>query len=64
MRYDPNTVTPHQHLVCVSCGGLRDVRPEGEIHLRLPRKERHGFQVEGVEIVFRGLCPECQAATA
>src|SRR5579862_1637182 len=61
-RYDPNTTTPHQRLLCVGCGALRDVAPEGEDGLTLPRDQRHGFQVVGVDIMFRGLCPSCAKA--
>jgi Fur family ferric uptake transcriptional regulator len=62
-RYDPNSTARHQHLVCVSCGSLRDVYPEGESLVRLPRKEKHGFKVQDIEIRFRGLCPACQRLT-
>lgn len=58
-RYDPNTETAHQHLVCVRCGTLRDVRPEGQEELRLPDSQRHGFRMLGVDVYFRGLCPAC-----
>ena len=58
-RYDPNTMTAHQHLVCVRCGTLRDVIPEGQEELRLPNRQRHGFQILGVDVYFRGLCPAC-----
>jgi len=59
-RYDPNAVRPHQHLVCERCGMVRDVAARGEV--TLPRAERHGFALAGVDIVFRGLCPDCAAA--
>jgi Fur family transcriptional regulator, stress-responsive regulator len=62
-RYDPNTITRHQHLFCLSCGELLDVYPAGELHLRLPPKQKHGFKVQDVDILFRGLCPACQAKT-
>ena len=60
-RYDPNTATPHQHLLCVSCGQLRDVQPTGQAALRLPPKQRYGFAVHDVDIVFNGLCPVCRS---
>lgn len=64
-RYDPNTTVAHHHLYCVGCGGLRDVSPEGLDTLSLSTDERHGFELVGVDIVFRGRCPQCQApATA
>jgi Fur family transcriptional regulator, stress-responsive regulator len=58
-RYDPNTTTAHHHLLCMRCGALRDVSPEGEDALTLPPDQRHGFQVVDLEIMFRGLCPTC-----
>jgi Fe2+ or Zn2+ uptake regulation protein len=61
-RYDPNTTVAHHHLECVRCGTLRDVIPEGEDSLRLAPEQQHGFRVVGVDIMFRGLCPECAAS--
>jgi Fur family transcriptional regulator, stress-responsive regulator len=60
-RYDPNTTIAHQHLRCMGCGTLRDVAPEGEDGLTLPRDQQHGFQLVGIDIMFRGLCPTCAA---
>ena len=61
-RYDPNTTMAHQHLRCIRCGTLRDVAPKGEAGLTLHSDEQHGFQVVGVDIMFRGLCPACAGA--
>jgi len=58
-RYDPNTAIVHQHLLCTGCGALRDVVPEGDDALTLPPDQQHGFQVVGVDIMFRGRCPAC-----
>jgi Fur family ferric uptake transcriptional regulator len=58
-RYDPNARQPHQHLVCIRCGDLRDVSPTGEQALEIPAVQRHGYRLVDVEIVFRGLCPAC-----
>jgi Fe2+ or Zn2+ uptake regulation protein len=59
-RYDPNVAERHHHLVCVRCGELLDVQPDGEDGLRLPTRHRHGYQVVDVEIVFRGVCRRCR----
>ncbi len=56
-RYDPNTVQPHQHLICERCGDVRDVVPHGDVSL--PPGQRHGFKIRNVEVAFRGLCPAC-----
>lgn len=61
-RYDPNAPTAHQHLLCVECGTLRDVAPAGQETLTLAAEERHGFRLLGVDIVFRGVCPDCARA--
>lgn len=58
-RYDPNASDPHHHLICQRCGLIRDVHPKGQGNLSLPSRERYGFRVTGVEIMFRGLCPLC-----
>jgi Fur family transcriptional regulator, stress-responsive regulator len=59
-RYDPNTTTTHHHLYCVGCGALRDVNPDGTDTLELSDTEKHGFELLDVDIVFRGLCPDCR----
>lgn len=59
-RYDPNVRRPHQHLICVHCGELRDVYPaDGPI---LPTSERHGFEILEAHVTFRGACPACRAS--
>ena len=59
-RYDPNAHLHHHHLVCTSCGELRDVFPTGEEALSLSTDDRHGFELRSVQIVFTGLCPSCR----
>ncbi|MEU8466097.1 transcriptional repressor [Streptomyces sp. NPDC029003] len=51
---------PHQHALCVRCGRVENVRavapePAGESL----RAWRMG---DGVEIIFKGLCPDCASA--
>ncbi|MFD9476605.1 MULTISPECIES: Fur family transcriptional regulator [Streptomyces] len=58
-RYDPNAHHPHQHLVCSACGLIRDVHPTDDPLAGLPADERFGFTVSGVEVTYRGLCPDC-----
>ncbi|WP_042421942.1 Fur family transcriptional regulator [Streptacidiphilus anmyonensis] len=63
-RYDPNAHHAHQHLVCESCGTIRDVHPLGDPLAGLPAAERYGFTVSGVAVTYRGLCPDCAAGAA
>jgi len=58
-RYDPNVTSPHQHLQCVRCGALWDVEPSGAAGLGLPTEQLRGFRLMDVDIVFRGMCPDC-----
>ena len=56
-RFDPN-VDAHHHLVCVLCGKVRDLYAEYR-GLRVPPSQQQGFTVGSAEVVFRGLCDEC-----
>ena len=58
-RFDPNVEHAHHHLVCRACGKVRDI----DAHfpgLRVPRRASQGFDVDGAEVIFRGLCEECR----
>jgi Fur family transcriptional regulator, stress-responsive regulator len=57
-RYDPNTAHAHDHLVCESCHGIRDVPRVGD-RPSVPPRARAGYLVTGVDITYRGLCPDC-----
>lgn len=50
---------PHHHVVCRVCGRIDDVDVRGVEGLR-PEGLAPGFQVDGVDVVFRGLCPRCR----
>jgi len=63
-RFDPN-VSAHHHVVCDSCGAVRDV-PVGSLEpspaaVRRLRRAAPGFSIRAVERVYRGLCPACSA---
>jgi Fur family transcriptional regulator, stress-responsive regulator len=57
-RYDPNVVEDHDHLVCESCHAIRDVPHVGERPV-VAKGARAGFLITGVDITYRGLCPDC-----
>jgi Fe2+ or Zn2+ uptake regulation protein len=63
IRVDPNVEDSHQHLVCTSCGAVRDV-PLDVADLRVPQRFRREFAIEAVEVIFRGLCATCAADPA
>ena len=60
--YDPKAQEPHQHLICDTCGLVRDVHVRNERALTLAPAERHGFTVVAVDVTFRGACATCAGA--
>ena len=63
IRVDPNVEHAHHHLVCTHCGAVRDVLVD-VADLRVPARYRRDFQIEAVEVVFRGLCESCVPSPA
>ncbi len=59
-RFDSNTSRAHHHLMCNRCGELHDVHTDFE-GPTLRAREQHGFLVTGFNVLFNGLCPNCQA---
>jgi Fe2+ or Zn2+ uptake regulation protein len=60
VRVDPNVEGSHHHLVCTSCGMVRDL-PVEYPNLNVPARQRHGFVVDSADVIFRGLCAPCRA---
>jgi Fur family ferric uptake transcriptional regulator len=58
VRVDPNVEHLHHHVVCSTCGRVRDVPLEFP-DVTLPRRHRAGFTVDVVDVIFRGSCAEC-----
>ena len=61
-RFDPN-VDAHHHLVCTSCGKVRDLYADYS-SVTVPTGAGQGFTVGSAEVVFRGLCDDCRADSA
>jgi Fe2+ or Zn2+ uptake regulation protein len=57
VRVDPNVEADHHHLVCSSCGLVRDV-PSASVPA-LPARYRREFRTDAVEVIFRGVCEQC-----
>ena len=60
-RFDPN-VGAHHHLVCDTCGRVHDITGDFT-SVRVPRGSDHGYEISATEIIFRGRCPDCAAAS-
>jgi Fe2+ or Zn2+ uptake regulation protein len=61
LRVDPNVDDDHHHLVCTSCGQVRDL-PVDFAGLRLPARYRREFTVDDIQVIFRGRCEQCSHA--
>ena len=56
VRFDPN-VDDHHHVVCQTCGDVRDVYVTGSQELRIDGLD--GFSVDSTSILFHGSCASC-----
>lgn len=51
---------PHYHAKCRACGRVVDVDMPYESDIAQKVTDAHGFSIEGYEIIFDGICRECQ----
>ena len=58
-RYD-HVCRDHYHIRCASCGRVFDAGIPYMEGLEHRAGEAHGFQLLGHDIMFRGICPDCQ----
>lgn len=62
-RYETRVGDNHHHLVCRGCGSVADVDCTAGGAPCLEPSGDAGFQVEEAEVVFWGVCSECQGET-
>lgn len=55
------TLEGHYHLVCTHCGRVQDAAIPFQADLVRRTAQHHDFQIDDHEIIFRGMCPACQA---
>jgi Fe2+ or Zn2+ uptake regulation protein len=60
-RYEARVGDNHHHLVCRSCGTVRDVDCAVGESPCLTASDDGGFAVDEAEVVYWGLCPACQS---
>lgn len=58
-RFD-HICTPHYHIRCRQCGRIFDVDMEVISDLADRVKDKHGFDFLDHDIIFKGVCPDCQ----
>jgi Fur family ferric uptake transcriptional regulator len=59
-RYEARTGDNHHHMVCRSCQGIADVDCAVGRRPCLNPSNSSGYIVDEAEVVFWGLCPDCQ----
>ena len=60
-HYDGVRPQFHPHLVCTSCGEIRDVDIDGLSGLPELASSVSGYEVHAQRVEFYGLCPQCRA---
>ena len=58
-RFDAN-ISPHHHLICLTCRSIADLNDNGLNHLSSPQGLPSDFQVIGHQGEFRGYCGACR----
>jgi Fur family ferric uptake transcriptional regulator len=59
-RYESRVGDNHHHLVCRVCGAIADVDCAVGDTPCLIASDDHGFDIDEAEVVYLGLCPDCQ----
>ncbi len=60
-RFDPN-LGAHHHLVCDRCGKVSDLDVDFD-DIAVPTGKEQGYTITSTQIVFRGRCEPCVAAS-
>lgn len=60
-RFDGMT-QPHDHIRCRCCGKLLDLPVTPVSPISRYEAEATGFSVEGYDLIFSGVCPDCMTA--
>ncbi|MGE4454605.1 MAG: Fur family transcriptional regulator [Sphaerochaeta sp.] len=58
------TLGDHYHIQCIDCKRVDDVEMFEDINLSEQNINAQGYALESYEIVFNGICPECQKKRA
>ena len=58
-RFDHDS-NEHYHARCDKCGRVLDVDMDVLADLEKKIKDKHGFEITGHDLMFKGICPECQ----
>ena len=59
-RYDAN-MDQHHHLVCLTCGKIKDLSDEALDRLTPSVGKMHGYEIHSHRVEFHGYCEQCRA---
>ncbi len=62
-RYEARVGDNHHHIVCRNCGSMADVDCAVGMAPCLEPSASHNFIVQEAEVIYWGLCPQCQHET-
>ena len=62
-RYEARIADNHHHIVCRTCGAIEDIDCAVDFVPCLTASNTSGFTIDEAEVVYRGICPSCVAAT-
>jgi Fur family ferric uptake transcriptional regulator len=61
-RYEARVGDNHHHVVCRSCGAIRDVDCAVGYAPCLTASDPSGYEIDEAEVIYWGRCPRCSAA--
>lgn len=60
-RYEDRVADNHHHVICRTCGDVRDVDCAVHYTPCLTASDNHGFVIDEAEVIYWGICPSCTA---
>ena len=62
-RFEARVSDNHHHVICRSCGRVADVDCAAGFAPCLTAVDDMGYKIDEAEVIYWGLCPECQSRT-
>jgi Fur family ferric uptake transcriptional regulator len=62
-RFEARVSDNHHHVICRSCGRVADVDCAAGFAPCLTAMDDMGYKIDEAEVIYWGLCPECQFQT-
>jgi Fur family ferric uptake transcriptional regulator len=62
-RFEARVSDNHHHVICRGCGRVADVDCATGSAPCLTAADDMGYEIDEAEVIYWGLCPECQSPT-